>query len=196
MAQDVNRVVFLRGRKTVLRPPAESDLPRIVRWINDPDVRRLISNIYPQTEEEEKEWLKNLGKKKPNDIVVLIETSEGEPIGMMGLHQINWVDRTAVTGALIGEKEYWGRGYGSDAKMPLLKYAFDMLNLRKIYSRVIAFNERSVKYSLKCGYEREAVLKDHFFRDGRYWDEIILAAFRESFEAAWEKYEEKPKKGE
>jgi RimJ/RimL family protein N-acetyltransferase len=188
--EEANRVVFLRGKKTILRPPAESDLPRIVRWINDPEVRRLISNIYPQTEEEEKEWLKNLGKKKPSDIVLLIETTEGRPIGLMGIHQVNWVDRTATTGAVLGEKDTWGKGYGSDAKMQLLKYAFDMLNLRKIFSRAIAFNERSVRYSLKCGYEREAVLRERFFRDGRYWDEIILSIGRDGYEAAWARHEQ------
>lgn len=184
-----NRVVFLKGKKTVLRPLAESDLPRIVRWINDPEVRRLISNNYPQTEEEEKEWLKNLGKKKPHDIVFVMETVEGRPIGLMGLHQIHEVNRTATTGALIGEKDCWGQGYGSDAKMQLLKYAFDTLNLRKISSSVIAFNERSYRYSLKCGYRDEAVLKEHFFREGRYWNNMLLAVFREDFEVAWQKYE-------
>jgi RimJ/RimL family protein N-acetyltransferase len=184
-----NRVVFLKGKKTILRPPTEADLPKIVQWINDPEVRRFIANNFPQTAEEEKEWLKNLGEKKPNDIVLVIETAEGRPIGLMGLHKIHWIDRTATTGALLGEKDCWGQGYGSDAKMALLKYAFDTLNLRKIRSYVIAFNERSRAYSLKCGYKEEGRLRDDYYRDGQYWDCVMLAIFREEFEAVWERYQ-------
>ncbi len=61
----------------------------------------------------------------------------------MGIHRINWKDRTATTGAVIGEKAYWDKGYGSEAKMLVLDYAFNMLNLRKICSQVLAFNKRS-----------------------------------------------------
>ena len=65
--------------------------------------------------------------------------------------------------------------------MALLEYAFDILNLRKIISRVKAFNSRSQRYSEKCGYVVECKIKDRFFEAGKYWDEIILSVTREQW---------------
>ncbi len=106
----------------------------------------------------------------------------------MGIHRINWKDRTATTGAVIGEKAYWGKGYGSEAKKLLLDYAFNELNLRKICSGALAFNGRSQAYSKKCGYEVEGVLKQHIFKNGEYHDLVQLAVFKEQWLPLWKKF--------
>ena len=184
-----NQVVFLKGKKTILRPAHRSDAPLLTQWINDPEVRQYLASIYPQTEEDEIGWIDGLSKKKPRELIFVITLHDGTPIGVMGVHNINGVHGTATTGALIGDKQYWGQGYGSDAKMVLLEYAFNTLNVRKLYSDVIAFNERSVAYSLKCGYVEEARLKEHYYRLGRYWDQVILSVTRERFLPVWQKYQ-------
>jgi len=183
-------VVFLQGRRVILRPLRKStDLETCLRWINDPEVNQFLAAYLPVSETQEAEWFDNLAK-RPNDIVFGIELREnGRFIGVMGLHRINWKDRVATTGAIIGEKDCWGKGYGTDAKMILLDYAFNTLNLRKVCSSVIAFNRRSLRYSLHCGYRREGRLRRQMFRRGRYWDEILLGLFREDWLPIWEKYQ-------
>lgn len=183
-----NNVVFLSGNKTNLRPFSRADVPRILRWINDPDVRQFVANSFPMTQKMEEDWVDGLGKDR-NDVVLVIETKDGIAIGSMGLHRIDWVNRVATTGALIGEKEYWGKGYGVDAKMALLDYAFNTLNLNRINSDVIAFNERSLNYSLRCGYQIEGTKRQAIFRHGKYWDRIELGLLREDWLPVWEKYQ-------
>ncbi len=184
------KVVFLKGKKTNLRPVMRADLPRLLQWVNDPEVKHFVGNILPQSEHDEEEWLKRIDHNKATDLVFVLETSEGRPIGTMSVGRINWYDRTAMTGALIGEKDCWGMGYGSDAKMSLLNFAFNTLNLRKICSGVVAYNERSVRYSLRCGYKEEGRLRAHVFRNGEYHDMVQLAVFREDFTPIWKKYTE------
>ena len=184
-----NQVVFLKGRNVSLRPVEKTDLPIIVRWINDPEVRFFLEAYLPQNNKDEEEWLERLSKRKPDDITLLIVKTGGEPIGVMGIHNIKWRDRVATTGALIGAKECWGKGLGSEAKLLLLDYAFNTLNLRKICSNAIAYNERSIRYSLRCGYKEEGKLKAHIFRAGEYHDLVQLAIFRENFKPVWEKYQ-------
>jgi RimJ/RimL family protein N-acetyltransferase len=176
-----NPIVFLKGKNVNLRPVSKLDVPYLVRWINDPDVRYFLEAYLPQNEQDEEKWVENLSKEKSRDIVFIIETKAGKPIGLMGIHNIKWRDRVATTGALIGEKAYWGKGLGSEAKMLLLDYAFNTLNLRKMCSGAIAFNERSIRYSLRCGYKEEGRLRAHIFRAGRYWDLVQLAIFQEDF---------------
>ncbi|MDP2650318.1 MAG: GNAT family protein, partial [bacterium] len=69
-----------------------------------------------------------------------------------------------------------------------LDFAFNQLNLHKVCSCVHAFNTRSVRYSEKCGYVVEGVLKAHNFLNGAYHDEIHMAVFREPWLPLWEKY--------
>lgn len=184
---ETNRIVFLRGRKTVLRSPSKADIPNLLRWMNDPDVRVYLSGYMPFTEGMETAWIESLDK-QTNDIVLMVETKEGIPIGVMGLHKIRWVDGTATTGAAFGEKAYWGKGYGQDAKMALLEYAFHTLNLRKICSACFAFNSRSAAYNIRCGYRIEGRRKKQSYCKGRYYDEILLCVFREWWEPKWRRY--------
>jgi RimJ/RimL family protein N-acetyltransferase len=185
-----NRVVFLKGRKVILRPPnKKTDLANCMRWINDPEVNYFLSVYIPQTEAMEEEWFDGMGKDDKN-IAFAIETLEGRHIGNIGLHRINWKDRTATTGAVIGEKEFWGNGYGTDAKMLLLDFAFNTLGLEKVNSEVFEFNERSVNYSLKCGYVIEGRRRSQVFRHGRRWDIIQLGVLRKEWLIVWEKYRE------
>ncbi|MFA6495259.1 MAG: GNAT family protein [Candidatus Paceibacterota bacterium] len=183
------RVVFLVGKKVVLRPlNKETDLVATIRWVNDPEVTRYLNHTLPITEREECEWFDGIGK-SAKSITLAIETKDDHKlIGSMGIHNIWWTSRVGTTGALIGEKEYWGRGYGTDAKMILLNYAFNTLNLQKICSTVIAFNKRSLHYSLHCGYKIEGRRPRHIFRNGRYHDLVELGLFKKDWLPFWKKY--------
>jgi RimJ/RimL family protein N-acetyltransferase len=183
-----NRVIFLRGKKVILRPlDKQTDLDRVYKWINDPDIRYFIIGIFPQTIKQEEDWLDSKGKDK-NDVTLAIETLGGEFIGTIGLHGIEWHGGVATTGALIGEKKFWNRGYGTDAKMILLNYAFNVLGLRKICSRVYSFNKRSLNYSLHCGYKIEGRLKRQFLKNGKYYDIIELGLFKKDWLPHWRRY--------
>ena len=186
------RIIFLEGKKVNLRPlDSENDVEVVTRWRNDPEVRHFVCECFPRTKKDELEWL---NEKSDNNIVLAIDTKKGNFIGIMDIHRINHLSRTATTGAMIGEKNYWSKGFGTDAKMILLNYAFNTLNLRKIGSRVFNFNNRSINYSKRCGYKEEGVLKKEHFIDGNYVDEILLAVFREDFLPLWEKYKNGSKK--
>ena len=182
-----NNIVFLKGKKTNLRPVDESELALYVKWINDPEVRQFLKRNMPVTLIAEKKWYEKTLTDHDN-LVLVITTKSGKPIGVMGVHRINWIDGTATTGAFIGEKTYWNKGYGTDAKMQVLNYCFNVLNLRKICSQVYDFNKRSLAYSKHCGYKQEGLRKRHVFRNGEYHDLVELAVFREDWQPLWKKY--------
>lgn len=189
----MSEIIFQEGKRVSLRPVLKEDVPRCLKWMNDREVTRCLRARLPTMEADEEGWFESLHKKKQSDILLTIVADE-KPIGLMGIHGIDWVDRTATTGALIGEKEYWGKGYGTEAKMLLLHYAFETLNLRKICSSVIAYNKRSYAYSIKCGYKEEGRRQKQIFKEGKYWDEIMLAVFRKDWLVCWKKFQEQQKK--
>lgn len=192
MPEDKTKIIFLRGKKIYPRPILREDIPHLLRWINDEEVTRYLAAYLPMLEKDEEQWFEDLAKRKRTDLVFAIVTIDGDKIiGNMGIHQISWKDRTAITGALIGEKEYWSKGYGTEAKMLLLNYAFNTLNLRKICSSVLAFNKRSYAYQVKCGYIEEGRKRRQRYRNGRYWDEILMAVFKKDWLSLWRIYRNK-----
>ena len=177
MNRSAHETVFLRGRRVYLRPPhKETDLVFFQRWINDPEVRRFLKTRGPYTMIAEERYFDRIGENGDHNLTICL--TDGTPIGYTGLHRFNHYDRTAVTGTWIA-KPYWNRGYGTEAKLLLLHYAFDTLNLRKVCSSAIAFNARSVGHNRNAGYRIEGRRKKQFFRSGRYHDEALLACFRE-----------------
>lgn len=180
-------VIFIRGKRLNLRLITKEDIPTIIHWVNDGEVTQYLGLRTPMSYEKENEWVEKLYKDDKN-FVFGIETKEGELIGNMGLHGVDYPSGVGTTGAIIGNKDFWGQGYGTEAKMLLLHYAFDTLNLRKVCSQVFAFNERSINYSKKCGYREEGRMRQHQFRNGEYHDIVLLAVFREDFAPIWEKF--------
>jgi RimJ/RimL family protein N-acetyltransferase len=158
------RVFWRKGKKTMLCPLEIGDAPVIYRDINHPDSYSFLLSTNPKGLGFEEDWIKSKQKTDGKDITVGICTLEGLLIGTMGLHYIEMIHRTAVTGSVIFDESYRNKGYGTDAKMVLLDYAFNILGLEVVESRAIGFNERSSAYSQKCGYKVEARLRSRFFR--------------------------------
>lgn len=172
-------VVFLQDGEVVIRPVSEIDAEIFQIWVNDPQVREYVGQYLPQMLSDEKDWIERLKKDRAN-IVFVVEVS-GRPIGTMGIHQIDLKNGVATTGAMFGEKEYWGKKYGRRAKALILAYAFGELRLNKINSHVIAYNERSVRYSLACGYKEEGRIRQQYFRKSKFWDLVWLGITREDW---------------
>lgn len=184
-------VVFLKGKRIYMRPVELADAPVLQRYANAPDVRQMISNQFPHSLISEEEWIKKISKDSTKEVVlaiVLLETDQ--VIGVMGLHSINWKDRTATTGALIGKEEWRGKGYGTEAKMLFLNHAFNELNLRKICSVALEFNKLSLGFNAKCGYKEEGRQKKHVFVNGGYSDLVLTAVFQEDFLPLWKVYKQ------
>src|SRR3989344_1318723 len=108
------RAVFLRGKKTILRPiDPEKDLGRCYVWVNDPEVMNFLSHaVRPISKETERKFLEGMASPDRDNYSFAIETLDGEFIGTMSLMKIDPVNRTAETGTMIGEKKFWGQGYG------------------------------------------------------------------------------------
>lgn len=185
---NTTRVVCFKGKKVNLGLLSrELDFNRCLTWMNDSEVTRFLLQMPPVLPEREEEWFANLPQRQ-DDRIFAILLSNGQHIGNTGLHRISWVHRTASTGTVIGEKDCWGKGYGTEAKLLLLHYAFYDLGLEKVVSQAYEFNERSIRYSLKCGYREEGRLRSQIYRDGRRWDMVQLGILKEEFIPVWERH--------
>lgn len=168
---------MLIGKRIKLVPTKREYVESYLKWINDPEITQFLIMFRPMTREMEENWYDNLPNRE-NDflfaIVIPKESEEDTLIGNCGIHQVNWKDRVGVCGIMIGEKNYWGKGYGTEAMELLLYYAFNTLNLNRIELMAYDFNQRALKCYEKLGFIEEGLKRQAVFINGDYHDVIIM----------------------
>ena len=158
------------------------EIPGIPYRFNDPELLRHLAMYLPMSEAGEEQWFEAQLADDCSHVFV-IETAEGVPIGNLGLQSIDWQNRNAGCGISIGEKDYLNQGYGTDALRTLLGFAFEELNLHRIYLHVYDFNERAIQCYEKMGFRHEGRLRQCRFTGGRYVDELVMGMLREEWVA-------------
>jgi len=170
---------YLIGTRVYLRPLEEADAAECHAWLNDPEVRRTLAvRGMPHTEASSREWIRTRDPRR--DQVFAIVTRERDLyVGNCGLHEIDPIDRLARLGIVIGRKDEWGKGFGTEAVTLLCRHAFDGLNLHKVCLSCFAINERGLRLYARVGFVPEGRLREQVFIDGRWVDEIVLGLVRD-----------------
>lgn len=177
---------MLYGNRVRLRAVEPEDAEHAFHWINDREVTQYIMMRYPQSLPFEKDWATNVSKANNfEDSRFIIETLDGVQIGITGLHHGRPEDRHSELGIMIGEKDYWSQGYGTDAVLTLLRFAFYQMNLNKVTLGVFDTNPRARAVYDKLGFIEEGRSREEYFQDGRYLDVIRMSVLRHEFEALY-----------
>jgi len=168
---------FIDGGPIFLRAPEEKDLEgNWYRWLNDPEVTRFQNKgIFPNTREKQRTYYQSMMDSRSDVLLAIVEKDSGEHIGSVGLHSIDWVHRSAELGILIGERQYWGRGYGKLAWGMITWYGFEVLNLHRIHAIIIKGNNPSLKAAQASGFTKEGEMRDRFFKNGRYHSATLMS---------------------
>ncbi|MCL4442345.1 MAG: GNAT family N-acetyltransferase [Firmicutes bacterium] len=171
------------GKLVKLRAYKQEDAALAQEYYNDPEVKRfLVPGIpYPLTLPEEERWV--LSQSANNDVYSFaIETLEdAQYIGGCGINSVDWKNSVAQAGIFIGDKNFWGKGYGTDAMQVLVRFVFEQMNVNKVSLNTYSFNTRAFKSYLKCGFKQEGTLRQALFRDGRYHDIYVMGLLREEY---------------
>lgn len=173
---------FLIGEGVILRGFEKEDLKYLYNWLNNSEVTCYIflGDRPAIMERLVENWEKEF--KSPNDIAfAVVEKTDGKVVGSAGLYSINFISRSAEFRIIIGEPEYWDKGIGAEAAKLLVSYAFNKLNLNKVWLGVNADNIRAVKSYEKAGFVREGVLRQEIYRNGRHYDAVRMSVLREEF---------------
>jgi RimJ/RimL family protein N-acetyltransferase len=169
---------MIRGEKVILRAIERTDLERCHRWINDPEVSRYLQVYLPVSLHEEEKWIEN-----PNQEGNLFAIEvDGTHIGNCGLHNIDWKNRHAELGILIGEKDFQNRGYGTDTVKTLLRFGFLTLGLHRIELRTYSYNLRAQKCYAKARFKKEGEMREEHFFEGKHHNTIVMSLLRDEYE--------------
>jgi diamine N-acetyltransferase len=169
-------ILNIVGEKVALGPLRRDVMPLYDRWFNDFEVGLpYFLQLRPHTREAREAWYERLAKDEPDTTEFLIyERATLRPIGKTALDQINHFDRTASFGIIIGEKDCWGKGYGTETAILMLDYGFTLLGLHNITLSVDAYNERAIRAYHRAGFKEIGRRREARRRGTRAYDVIYM----------------------
>jgi RimJ/RimL family protein N-acetyltransferase len=155
------------------------------RWDRDSEFKRLLESEPSIQFSVRKltEWIQiDMEKDPPPFYLFGIRTVENDRlIGFGGLEGYIFPHGEAFAGIGIGEREFWGKGYGTDAMNVILRYAFQELNLRRVTLDTFEYNPRAIRSYEKAGFVHEGRARGYLHREGRRWDLIFMGILREEW---------------
>jgi RimJ/RimL family protein N-acetyltransferase len=147
--------------------------------MNDPAITQYLeSRFYPNSLETLKEYVISKNGDKENVFFAILLKEGNRHIGNVKVGPIDTIHRFADVGIIIGEKECWGKGYGTEAIRLIADYAFNVINLNKLNAGCYDLNKGSIKAFKKAGFSEEGRRRKQYFCNGKYVDDIAMGLLR------------------
>lgn len=167
-----------------LRALEPDDYKTTIRWRADEEIwDSVLGERYFVSSEYEKKWVQDAIVNK-NEIRLGVCLREGgELIGLTSIVAIDWLNRSARSQIMIGEKSYWGKGYGTQAVLDTVRFGFLHRGFERMWVRIVDTNVSSIALHEKIGYKREGMMRHAVFKNGRFHDVVLLSLLRGEFDA-------------
>lgn len=173
--------MYLTGQKVKIRNLKRPDLPLLVKWKNDPEIADLVRGGPINTSFEIENRRFDRGLNEHDTVRLIVETIDGKPIGFISVSEIDKENQKAEIGMLIGERDFWGQGYGSDSLITLLMHLFVELGFNRIGLEVFEYNTRAKRAYEKIGFKVEGIQRQGLYRNNRYHDIFLMGILKEDF---------------
>ena len=176
----------LASPKCYLSPCLLEDADHWARWFNDLEVTIPLGDeaYTPTSLEAEQEAVREILEDNSH-VFSIVDAETGDPVGRCLLFRVDLVNRKAMLGIVIGEKDYWDQGYGQEAVRLLLDYAFNLLNLNSVMLGTFSFNERAIRCYEKVGFKLIGRQRDARIIAGEKYDLILMDILSGEFESPY-----------
>lgn len=167
-----------------LRDLTIDDVEDRFKWSLDKEVTKHLNmpDRYPPFSKEETiRWIEMCINRTNGYEQKAIVTKDGKHIGWIDLKNIDTLNKHAELGIAIGDKNYWGKGYGLSAMNEMLLWGFNILGLNKIWLRVEVDNQKAIKSYKRMGYVEEGILRQDRFKNGGFVDRLRMSILKNEF---------------
>lgn len=173
----------LETERLILRPFEEGDAPALMQIMNDPKVTAnlLISPCF--SEDNIAEWIRNRIdgiEKREGYALGMVLKETGGLIGTCSLIKVSWEHMHAELVYYLA-KEFWGKGYMTEAAAKMIQFGFEELGLERISVGCFARNEASARIIEKLGFTFEGLARHAYLKDGEFLDELRFGMLRSEF---------------
>ncbi|HLW09269.1 MAG TPA: GNAT family protein [Fermentimonas sp.] len=176
--------------RVYLRALEPEDYSSLHKWRNDEEIGHSFSGrkLFTSTLNEKK-WIEERIFDKENVSCAICLKETDEFIGCIFLNNIDFINRSGHCPTFIGEKKHWGKGYATEARILMLRFAFYEKGLERIWANVHEDNLGSLKMLEKCGYKKEGVLRKSSFVNGVFKNYVVLSVLRDEFDVVAKEYD-------
>jgi RimJ/RimL family protein N-acetyltransferase len=181
----MGRRAKLTGEKVYLALPCPDDAELWARWLNDLEVSLPLGDeAYSHfSVEDQARDIADIAAHHDH-VFTIVERSTDRPIGRCLLFGLNKVDRSTEIGIFIGEKDCWGKGYGTEAMRLLLDYAFTVLNMNSVMLGVFSFNDRAIRSYRSLGFKEIGRRRQARIIGPNKHDAVLMDLLAEEFESS------------
>lgn len=175
--------MLFESSRVRLRKMTKEDTELYHKWRNDMEVMYSTNpslDVYPMDATKEFVDQVILGSHTAKSYI-MVEKGNEIPIGIVSLINIDYKNRNAECIIDIGEKEYWGKSYGSEGLKLLLDYVFYEMNLHRVSLKVFSFNDRAIRLYTKIGFQQEGNSRQSLFRNGEWHDIIHMGLLQHEY---------------
>jgi len=166
--------------KITLRAIERKDLDLIQTWRNDESLRQYFREYRDFSLDQINAWYNEMIQNKNFEMFVICENDK--PVGVSGLTYIDWINRHADVHFYIGKNRAWIDNEISPSAIDLiLTYGFDKLNLNKLWVELYEIDKKKLAFFKEKNFKQDAVLREHYFYDGKYYSSIILSLLKKDY---------------
>ena len=169
----------LYGKRIFLAPLRKEDEGRLFGWTNDPSLAYHSSYFRPVDWRSHINWLERTSKDQSRVVFTIRMVKTDELIGMVQLKDIHSVNRSAELTIQIPGERNRGKGYGTEAVILLIKYAWRDLNLRRVELKVLTSNVTAIKTYEAAGLQIEGTLRSCIYVNGEWNDMHLMGVIRD-----------------
>jgi len=177
-------IINIYGNHVGLGPMTRAQLPTMARWDNDFAVSLFSGDrLAPHYVEEYESEYEHYAKGEWRDWVgfSIYELATMRFIGVTDLRRIDAVGRSAEFGIEIGEKDCWGKGYGTETTILMLDYGFNVRGLHNIMLTTYSYNERAIRAYTRAGFREFGRRRECNRLGGRVYDEVYMDCLATEF---------------
>lgn len=174
-------IINILGQRIALGPHRRDLVPTYLRWINDFPTLRTLGGVPPRptTLEQEFAWYDNPGNNEVR--FTIYDVTDWRPIGTTGLIEIDYRNRVATFGIMVGEIDARGKGFGTEATALTLDYAFTALGLNNVLLTLAEFNSAGKRVYEKVGFRECGRRRQCRWMAGKLWDTIYMDCLASEF---------------
>lgn len=167
---------MLKGVSVGLRAIAKEDLPILMSWRNQPSFRKYFREYRELNSVQQESWFENhVINDRNTEMFSIVELSTGDIIGACGLCYIDWINRNADFSIYIGKDNvYIDDIYAIEASKLMMKYAFEELNLHRLWSEIYSFDEKKKKMFAKLGFALEGEHRQTHWTNGKWCNSLFF----------------------
>jgi len=149
-----------------------------LQWLNDAEVCQDNRHaVFPHTAAQMKKYIESASDSGTDHVFAICLKKNNKHVGNVSVGGISWINRSCEIAVLLGEKEVWGQGIGTEACQLVLDYIFSRLNLNRVRMGMTTRNKAIIQIAKKLGMSQEGIFKQALFKNGEYLDVVQFAIF-------------------